>query len=235
MQAEQGNETRSISTFHMLQRYLNIKQHVPDLVNSELKELLLNSIKLQEMKLIWKSIAELDSATVDLQDQYTTVADARKLIDAIIEKHASKSTCICQRAVIVENESFESAIFKVKKPKEDMLSTTQKSAIRNLQANDQSSKWRSNESDCSNFASRALKQRRLEIVVQSSTQYNDLQFCLATLNLCEHLISHAAFALSERRMAVLPANLGSQMFLDVSFPLRNVSDVHELTKKINEN
>lgn len=115
-----------------------------------------------------------------------------------------------QRAAIVENSNFESGIVKVRRQKQAALNVAENSALRKLQVSASRCRGsRSYDNVCGvneKFAMQELKRRRHERLVQTRSNYLDLRFILPTSNFCEHLFSLAGYAVSDRRMALLPSN-----------------------------
>ena len=77
------------------------------------------------------------------------------------------------------------------------------------------------------FVERPL-QRHNYMKSNSSVQYLDSRFILATSNICERLISKVRHTLNDRLTAMLPLNLESQIFLIVNRDLQGLEDLSKL-------
>ncbi len=78
------------------------------------------------------------------------------------------------------------------------------------------------------YAERKLKKQKLGI--SEDDGYMDVRFLIPTSNICERLFSQAGFCLNERRLATLPINAESQMFLRLNMNLWNIDTVNEILR-----
>lgn len=161
--------------------------------------------------------------------------DARTLFNTVIGKHASTCTHLRKRASIVENANFESPIVKIPNCKEPTLQGRKKVTL-NLQANIQL--WNHETMKVASVVLQVglwngivLKMvcnlERNYAIHWSTVHFSSFEFLWTS-------VFSFQICLRDRRMAALPGNLESQMFLYVNSPPW-LFYVHELTKKIKEN
>lgn len=142
---KQANEPIWGSSFHMLQGYIDIGEHIPDLCIPELKELPLDETELEDIKALRKKIAELDSATAALQKQSTTITKTRALLDAISRSMPRSLHVLIRELECLRLQALNQLLKKVENRKESTLSLAKELAISILPANIQSSKRRNDE------------------------------------------------------------------------------------------
>lgn len=68
LRANLNNEIRWSSTYHMLQRYIDIEHHIPQLCLPDLDGVCLTSSELDDIKALCKTFGELDNLTVKLKE-----------------------------------------------------------------------------------------------------------------------------------------------------------------------
>lgn len=109
-----NNKTRWVYTYHMLQRYIDIKYYIPQLVLPESSDVRLTSSQLNDIKDLCEKFAELDSVTVKLQYRPTTLLDERTQFGVVMKMNTSTRPCFGQGSQILKNPIFEFAIIKCK-------------------------------------------------------------------------------------------------------------------------
>ena len=176
--AQTANETRWSSTYHMIRRYDEIRDHLPALNLPEINELLLDEDDELMVATLLKKLRGLDSGTKQLQSENVTIAEARGLFDAVMEKHPSTSSRLRPDADIVSDTAFESAIIKIQGGNENKLRVSEKKAVSHLLKQRSAEETGSSTATLS-FAEQVLKRMRTEKISESS-KYIDLRFVLAT-------------------------------------------------------
>lgn len=84
LKAQEANQTRWSSTFHMLKRYLEIHQFLEEMDVANLAEHILSESQNAEVETLCKKLEEFDSVIIALQKESTTIADAPILFEAVI-------------------------------------------------------------------------------------------------------------------------------------------------------
>lgn len=227
LKSQHANATRWSSTFHMLKRYLVLKEFIVQLDDAEIIDLLPDGEEHARIETICNKMSDLDSITLQLQDDHTTISDARDMFDAIMHRHGCTKHRLAQNAPIVENVTFESALIKVQRGEENKLSTQEKKAISHLRVIQMATRTSTEDIGRMSFAQTVLKKRKMEKEKKNS-DYMDLRFILPTSNLCERFFSIAGYALGDRRKRILPSNLECQLFLNQNANLWGLADVHSI-------
>lgn len=87
LQDKQSDDTRWSSSYHMLQRYMELEAHLKLIDDDGIREMLLSSDELDDAKDLCKKLNTQGSVKVKLQRRLTTLADPRTLFDTVIAKH----------------------------------------------------------------------------------------------------------------------------------------------------
>ena len=95
-----ANVTRWSSTFHMLRRYDRIREFILQINDSEVGELIPDDNDHEQICELLAKLTQIDSVTVELQDDSTAIADARCLFDAVIRKYPSTKSRLMKDAEI---------------------------------------------------------------------------------------------------------------------------------------
>ena len=102
------------------------------------------------MNNLLRRLSALNSITIEIQSDSTSLVDARYLFDGQINKYPSLKNRLSSNADIVENETFECAVAKIQDGKEESLSLSEQRAVRHLLKNESVSR---NEVDTSRKSS----------------------------------------------------------------------------------
>lgn len=86
---QKENKTRWSSTYKMVERYIAINLHVESFNILEITELLLDEDENAVIKSLLKKLGHLETVTKALKSDAVTVAEARGLLDAVIDAHPS--------------------------------------------------------------------------------------------------------------------------------------------------
>lgn len=142
---------------------------------------------------------ELESVTKALQRHYVTIADVRRLFNAIITIFPQLQSTISSNAGIVHPPEFEYASYKIQDEKVSSVDNDERETVR----------WLLKEmvqveveiDDCqSSLGNGLLKKRRV-----SDQSYIDSRFILPVSNQCERLFSISIHATIDRRKGMSPA------------------------------
>ncbi len=98
--------------YEMLRRYIRIREHLPSLDCEVIDGLALTYNDNRRVDTIMKQLEPLKSVTKALQNDTTTVSDARALSDALIDKFPSTANKLSSFADIIQNLVFENSIVK---------------------------------------------------------------------------------------------------------------------------
>jgi hypothetical protein len=228
-----ANATRWSSTYQMLERYDKIKVFLQELNLNEVSDLLPNNREDREIEDLLTRLKNLDSVTLALQKENTSMADVRGLFDVVIEEYPESACRIGANADIVETPVFEAAGVKIQTGQEGFLNLEELKSVIRLKTtpNDVPLAVAAPESENNNvsFAEKAAKKRKE--MAGRSLSFIDLRFLLPTSNLCERLFSKAGYGLSDRRRGISPANFESQLFLNANSSYWDISDI---SKVVNE-
>lgn len=97
----------------MIKTYIEIKDYNINFSIEKSGNLLLTDEEEIVVERLLKNLEDLNSVTVALQSDSTTLPDARAILDEIQGKFPSLESLIVPKAPIVEHPSFESAVIKV--------------------------------------------------------------------------------------------------------------------------
>lgn len=221
-----ANVTRWSSIHNMLNRYTELREYLPMLESDEIDMLLLTASENRKLESLLNIINPLESVTKTLQEESTSIGDARALFDAVMEKFPESTRRLSSSASIVHSTFFESAIVKIQRDNAATLSREESCTVSKLWVQD--SRKVSDVDEGLSFAQRALKRQK---VVETGVDghYMDTRFIQPTSNICERLFSKVGFTLSDRRKRLHPANLEAQIFLHLNQDLWDCSDINRLT------
>ena len=99
----------------MLHRYSKLREFIAQIDDDDVGYLIPDIETHTKIFELLKTFVELDSVTTELQDDATTLADARFLFDAVIHRHSSTKLRLAYDAKIEENVGFESGISKIQR------------------------------------------------------------------------------------------------------------------------
>jgi len=225
--AKRCNTTRWSSTFEMMQRYCNIRHHLPEIDHPEVQELLLSEEENSDTDALLKRLTDLNSVTVELQSDCTTLEDCRVLFDGVLEKYPLMKDRLGDKTSMVLNPHFEEAIRKIQRGEESELKGVQQRATLHLRKKRDVGVTPKKVSTPMSFAKLLLKKSKNR-TDGSESKYVDTRFIVPTSNLCERLFSKAGYVLSDRRRGLLPSNFEMQLFLHFNSRLWSIEDVHDI-------
>lgn len=114
----------------MLHRYVAINDCIRKIDDDDVQELLLNTDDDQDVDRLLRLLADINSVTKSLQESNVSLADARVILNGVIEEHPTPQARLRARSNIVENSAFESAICKLQNSEDLFLTTSELYAVR---------------------------------------------------------------------------------------------------------
>lgn len=131
-------------------------------------------------------MGDLDSNMTELQENTTSLSDARLLFDASVHRNPSIKAIIGPKAQILENLSFEYSVFKIHFGKQDDLNAKAKRFVSHLKLNAEDTSIPAHCDSFLLFSKSVLKNRLLNANIPRSA-FMDLAFILRTSNIFENL------------------------------------------------
>ena len=228
------NATRWSSTYQMLIRYNEIKEHLtlerfPHLVAKFLTPQ--EEVQLGELLVAMKKFNDI---TVYLQRADLTVLDARAIFDRIVAEYPAMVHHLGGDATLVRNRPFDKGIVLIMKGDEISMNQYHKDECQRLlkPADDEVVIVQPN---VINFAENCVQQHK-KSKNDPKSDYVNLDFINPTSNICERLFSQSKLTYSSQRKAMLSSTLENTLFLRSNQELwsgRTVMDCH--TKIVNDN
>lgn len=212
------NATRWYSTFEMLKRYESIKSVLSD-PGFEIDKRLIDALptrgentKISELQ---PSLQKLYSVTLALEREKTTLSDVRCLFDDVIANFPITAKYLSPDAEIIQDKVFERALVKLQRSKSAELTLKEAESVSKLKQPDQVEPTSQSDDGELSFADSALKRMKMELST-SEVKYLPTNFLLPTTNLVERFFSVASHALNDKRAAISPARLETQLFLKMN-------------------
>ena len=221
------NVTRWSSTFEMLARYSEIREHLSGLDSIEIDPPSLSPSENRNIDILMKKLRPLESVTKALQSDATTMGDVRVLFTAVMDDFPETRSRLGSNATIVHCVNFENAKVKLQRGNFGALTMNEQESTSTLRGDMHEQTMEYNDENLS-FAERALK-RRKRADDRTKLQYMDSRFLIPTSNICERLFSRVGYALPSRRKGTSPVNLEAQVFLYLNRDLWGSTDVNRLT------
>lgn len=218
------NETRWSSMHVMLKRYVAIREFLPKLMIEDVDELLLSRKDDQQVDKLLETMAQLDSITLCLQRDDTTMAQVRVMFDTVIEHMPNMENRLKPDADIVESKEFEAGIVHIQQNRVADMTEDEKCAVKIFSRT--SSVQEVYAKEPVSLAEVALQKFRAQKT--SAENYMDLRFIVPTSNMCERLFSQSRRAVTDYRKSMSPVSLEAQMFLYGNSNLWSIHDVNEI-------
>ena len=221
------NITRWSSNYYMLHRYHELTPFL-DKTDTEIAELLPSpseELKLQDLLV---DLTDIQSVFLKLQEDSITLAEVRRLFDALILRFYSMCKYLSERAEIVDNPQFEAAIVKsFTVPYED-LKLAEKVHLGRFRTQQEASHSNADvETGHKSFAESVLLSP--EPVPALKTMMK-LHWVPPTSNIVERLFSKAKNIRTPLRNRILPVNFEENLYLAVN---KNYWDVETLLLVVN--
>lgn len=226
LRAVTRNETRWSSVYSMMKRYFEIREYILLIAqhDSEINQLLLSATEDQVLEELFSTVERLDAVTLALQKENISIASVRYLFDEVVSEYPSTKSRLCSSAKIIHDQSFENGLVKLQQGKMGQLSFSEECAVQVFAKKLDPVFDESSSSMDKSIISRAFKRQKAE-VMNLATGYDDVRYVLPSSNLCERLFSKAGYAINSRRMATLPSNIESQVFLFANCSYWTIADV----------
>lgn len=227
------NVTRWSSTYAMIQRYLEMKEHIVSIDNAELMDMLPTPSEERSIKHIFEMLSDFESVTIELQKSSTDLIDARVLFDTLISKYVETSEYLSSDAAIVHSPDFETGIVKILSSQEDAMTLEEKQKCICFK------KPRVDEpKEAGNvvlsFAQTALLGKRKHNDITVTSEYEDVSYINPTSNIVERLFSIGSMILTDIRSRLLPRHFESLLFLKVNRSFWNPLLVSKAAKTVEE-
>lgn len=87
----------------------------------EVAQLLLHPYEVEQLSVLFKAMAELDSVTLALQNSSLSFADVRVLFDGVREKYPAMDCYLSPEADIVKCPDFENGLVKLANKQDELL------------------------------------------------------------------------------------------------------------------
>ena len=227
-------ETRWSSTYSMLLRYQQLKDHIKSLKVSAILSILPNKKDSLQIDELTTRLAQHDSITKDLQKDDTNISIARSLFDEAIEFCPEMAARLSERAQIVLQPEFESALIKILDNKCETMSDAERLSVESLKKRQSNPSQTDNDDDDDKLtlAQRARKRRKIN-EENTSSQYLDVRFIFPSSNIVERFFSKAGYVFDDHRKRLLPQHLEAQLFLHINDDW-GLNEINEITKKDND-
>lgn len=179
------NVTRWSSTYSMVERFFQLKQHL-DQTDIDLLQHIPSGPQVVQLESLRKDLKTFEKVTKRLQLADISLLDVRLLFDEVIKSYPSMSSRLETDASIVRYPYFESGICKVIDGQEENLCLEESELLRPflLEIIDLSE----SNTETEDLVQRALKKRKTK-----TTLYKDLSFIPPTSNVVERCFSAARY------------------------------------------
>lgn len=211
--AVKNNETRWSSKYDMAKRYLRIESKVKEI--EAVEELVLTPSKRRLLDELMGHLKKFQSITKCLQRKGVSAKEVRLVFDAIIDDYPEMDEYLDSNANIVNNPDFENGLFKIMSKEIASMSSAEKRATSRLK-NPESPNIHSTSDtqEEGGYYEQLLKRRRLSS--ETSDQYLDCSFCVATSNTVERLFSACKHVLTDERKCMSPIMFKALIFLKIN-------------------
>lgn len=173
-------------------------------------------------------LKDIDSITQRLPDRSITFADARALLDGVVNRLPSILTVkdrLGSKAYTVENPVFEAVLVRVQKGLEHRLSPSEKRSFQYLLRPTTETPTRKKPDK--DPADELLKRPKC-VQAAKCLIYINTKFIVPTSTICEPLSSVAGVAMGTRRKGMSPSRFEEQMLFSVNHALWDICDVQAI-------
>ncbi|OAF71104.1 hypothetical protein A3Q56_01139 [Intoshia linei] len=216
------NETRYSSCYEIIERYSRIIEPLNDISNEKLYSsglinFLLNPNKNDEILEFFKSLTELNTVTLKLQDSKLTMCIVRDIFDYLIEIYPEIKCYLANDSKIVECLIFENALVKIQKM--ELLTLDESLSVNNsLNPVDPTS----DEND--DIVTRALNKSKK---CKNVPKYINIDYIPPKSNIAERFFSKAKLLLTDRRQGMTPETLENILYLNYNRKLWRCADSYK--------
>ncbi|RHZ12908.1 hypothetical protein DYB37_010077, partial [Aphanomyces astaci] len=96
----------------MLDRYVKLKPFLPLMGVEEIDNLLLNVRQEHDIDLLLAKLIDINTVTLELQDEAITLADVRGLFDEVVGEFPSANERLRLGASIIQDPHFQTGVVK---------------------------------------------------------------------------------------------------------------------------
>ncbi|KAH9176490.1 hypothetical protein AeNC1_017573 [Aphanomyces euteiches] len=179
----------------MLQRFWDIKSFLPCIGDRDVDSLMPSVAQDRSIEGPLLVLQDLDTATVALQSQHTTLVDIRNLLDQAIEEYPGAACRLSTEAGIVANIEFDCERLSVQNLRVEVATPSEDRIER------------------SSLAERAEKRMKKSC---GESGYMDGHFIRPTSDICERFFSQTKYAFTYRRRPMSPQSFEQQIFLNAN-------------------
>jgi hypothetical protein len=224
------NATRWSSTYQMLKRWHQIRDHVlkiaPDVEG--LAELIPSAQDDIQLNTIMEQLQDFEDVTKLLQTRSgINLDDVRGLFDELMLKYPETSQYLSPDASIIHDPDFEEAIRKIIRGEVASLTDTEKEAVECFKLFPNANVPGAPSPEPQSFAERALKKRKRQ-QAEDGTAYQSLKWVPPTSNEVERLFSRAKLTIGRLRASLLPATVQMIMRLKLNPHRWNITTLQDI-------
>ncbi|KAH9176476.1 hypothetical protein AeNC1_017587 [Aphanomyces euteiches] len=204
----------------MLQRFWDIKSFLPCIGDRDVDSLMPSVAQDRSIEGLLLVLQDLDTATVALQSQHTTLVDVRNLFDQAIEEYPGAACRLSTEAGIVANIEFENAVVYALRDMTSTLNDSERLSVQNMRV--EVATPSEDRIEHSSLAERAEKRMKKSC---GETGYIDGHFIRPTSDICERFFSQTKYVFTDRRRPMSPQSFERQMFLNANKDFWGINDV----------
>ncbi|KAH9143603.1 hypothetical protein AeRB84_012396 [Aphanomyces euteiches] len=132
--AKTRNVTRWSSTFDMVERYIEIKQHLREVQLNNVDIVLPTRQQDEVLSKLYGDLVALNKVTLDLQSESTRLRDVRACFDFLLDIYPEMASQISANGEIVQYPEFETAVVKVQMGNISALTPAERRSVAHLQS-----------------------------------------------------------------------------------------------------
>lgn len=205
-------ETRWLSTFAMVKRFLSLEPIINELEDVSVHALMPNQQELREIRVLSEDMEWLSKYMVAIQAPDINIKDARELFNVIDhEFHGEFSFYLSEDAGIISDPDFDSGVVIVLSGSESSLNEAQRESLIPFRIADDSVSRMS--LPARPKPSEVLEVARKRSCIQTCYDRKSLQAIPATSCRVERLFSKCGVVLNKHRTRLLPRNFEARMIL----------------------
>ena len=217
------NATRWPSIYHMLERYIQLKQFL-DSSDVELAEYIPTALEDILIRTILDDMNKLHSITALLQKDSITLGQVRDLFDSVIKHFPTAEKYLSQDARIIKDKEFERLICKLQN--KEHLEYKEKEILRDLKLIVDIEEIKEDDKDTSFVVSILNKRTKV-----SCGEFEDTSYVPPTSNIVERLFSIGKKLYCHTRPALTPFHFEMQLYLFVNRTWWDISLVNSIIIK----
>ncbi|RHY82923.1 hypothetical protein DYB37_012401 [Aphanomyces astaci] len=179
------NDTRWSSTYAMVARFFEIKDHLAAI--TDLRAIFPAPVEIDAMHSLRAVLDVMQGFTLVFQREDLTLSEARVLMDALCDKFPSMSHHLSPRAAIVKHPDFETSVIKVIDGAVGELTEVERSALSRFEIATVISPVSQRSEASAGLAMDILRSKRAKLSDQVVMGYEDLRCVLPTSNIVERM------------------------------------------------